>query len=113
MSRRRGPNGYASEELVAEMVTAFVCASLGIVPIVRHSDYIGSWLQVLKEDSRAIFRAESQASKGGRGLEATFFAADVDGVNTTPIVPSPESRSSSAVARSGGLGKSHLTKEGS
>ena len=37
---------YAKEELVAEMTSAFVCASLGIVPTVRHADYIGSWLEV-------------------------------------------------------------------
>ncbi len=63
LSHRRGSSGYAREELVAEMATAFVCASLGIVPTVRHSDYIGTWLEVLKEDSRAIFKAASQASK--------------------------------------------------
>jgi antirestriction protein ArdC len=56
-------DGYAREELVAELATAFVCASLGIVPTVRHADYIGNWLQVLKEDNRAIFRAASMASK--------------------------------------------------
>ncbi len=56
-------DGYAWEELVAELATAFVCASLGIVPTVRHADYIGNWLQVLKEDSRAIFKAASMASK--------------------------------------------------
>jgi antirestriction protein ArdC len=27
------------------MTSAFVCASLGIVPTVRHADYIGSWLE--------------------------------------------------------------------
>ena len=31
---------------VAEMAGAFVCASLGIVPTVRHADYIGSWLEL-------------------------------------------------------------------
>jgi antirestriction protein ArdC len=35
---------YAKEELIAEMTSAFVCASLGIVPTVRHADYIGSWI---------------------------------------------------------------------
>ncbi|MDQ1158911.1 antirestriction protein ArdC [Sphingomonas sp. SORGH_AS 950] len=59
----RGGKDYAREELVAEMTTAFVCASLGIVPTVRHADYIGGWLGVLREDNRAIFRAASQASK--------------------------------------------------
>jgi antirestriction protein ArdC len=43
--------------------SAFSCASLGIVPTVRHADYIGSWLEVLREDNRAIVRAASQASK--------------------------------------------------
>jgi len=42
-----GSKSYAREELVAEMAGAFVCASLGIVPTVRHADYIGSWLEVL------------------------------------------------------------------
>jgi antirestriction protein ArdC len=58
-----GSNSYAREELVAEMASAFVCASLGIVPTVRHADYLGSWLDVLREDNRAIFRAASLASK--------------------------------------------------
>jgi antirestriction protein ArdC len=39
-----GSKSYAREELVAEMAGSFVCASLGIVPTVRHADYIGSWL---------------------------------------------------------------------
>jgi antirestriction protein ArdC len=62
-SGHRGGKAYAREELVAEMGAAFVCASLGVVPTVRHADYIGSWLEVLREDSRAIFRAASQATK--------------------------------------------------
>lgn len=40
-----GSKKYAFEELVAEMNAAFCCASLGIVPTVRHADYIGSWLE--------------------------------------------------------------------
>ena len=58
-----GTRKYAFEELVAEMTAAFCCATLGIVPTVRHADYIGSWLEVLREDNRAIVRAASQASK--------------------------------------------------
>ncbi|PCJ90537.1 MAG: hypothetical protein COA50_17055 [Flavobacteriaceae bacterium] len=54
---------YAKEELVAEMTSSFVCAALSIVPTVRHTDYLGSWLRVLKDDKRAIFRAASLASK--------------------------------------------------
>lgn len=58
-----GSAPYAREELVAEMAAAFTCASLGIAPTVRHSDYIASWLTVLREDDKAIFRAASAASK--------------------------------------------------
>ena len=50
------------------MNAAFCCASLGIVPTVRHADYIGSWLEVLREDNRAIVRAASQASKAADWL---------------------------------------------
>jgi antirestriction protein ArdC len=65
-----GTKKYAFEELIAEMNAAFCCASLGIVPTVRHADYIGSWLEVLREDNRAIVRAASQASKAADWLLA-------------------------------------------
>lgn len=65
-----GTKKYAFEELVAELNAAFCCASLGIVPTVRHADYIGSWLEVLREDNRAIVRAASQASKAADWLLA-------------------------------------------
>ena len=58
-----GSKLYANEELVAELTAAFVCAALSIKPTVRHADYLGSWLDVLRDDSRAIFRAASKASK--------------------------------------------------
>jgi antirestriction protein ArdC len=58
-----GTRKYAFEELVAELGAAFSCASLGLVPTVRHADYIGAWLDILREDNRAIVRAASHASK--------------------------------------------------
>lgn len=63
-----GTKKYAFEELVAEMNAAFCCAALGIVPTVRHADYLASWLEVLREDNRAIVRAASQASKAANWL---------------------------------------------
>ncbi|WP_375778906.1 ArdC family protein [Bradyrhizobium sp. ma5] len=63
LSGSYGTRKYAFEELVAEISSAFSCASLGIAPTVRHADYIGCWLDVLREDNRAIVRAASQASK--------------------------------------------------
>jgi antirestriction protein ArdC len=61
---------YAKEELIAEITSAFVCASLDIVPTVRHADYVGSWLEVLRDDDRAIVRAASAASKAADYLLA-------------------------------------------
>lgn len=65
-----GSADYAREELVAEMASAFACASLSIQPTVRHSDYVGCWLAVLREDEKAIFRAASAASKAADYLLA-------------------------------------------
>ncbi len=53
-----GLSGY-----IAEMAGAFVCASLGIAPTLRHADYVGCWLEAIREDDRAIVRAASAASK--------------------------------------------------
>ena len=74
---------YAKEELVAEMTSAFVCASLGIVPTVRHADYLGSWLEVLREDNRAIVRAASAASKAAVYLIAFRSETDSASENTS------------------------------
>lgn len=63
--KRFGDAGYAMEELVAELGSAFLCADLQITPEIRedHASYIDSWLKVLGEDKRAIFSAASHASK--------------------------------------------------
>jgi antirestriction protein ArdC len=65
-----GTPAYAREELCAELASAFLCAALGIVPTVRHADYLAHWLTVLRSDSRAIFKAASQASKAADYLLA-------------------------------------------
>lgn len=58
-----GSKVYGIEELSAEISAAYVCAALGIEPTVRHADYLGSWLAIMREDNRAIVRAASAASK--------------------------------------------------
>ena len=40
------------------------------MPTVRHADYVGSWLEVLRDDDRAIVRAASAASKAADYLLA-------------------------------------------
>ncbi len=45
------------------------------MPTVRHADYLGAWLDVLREDNRAIFRAASAASKAADWLLSRHHAA--------------------------------------
>src|SRR4030088_3057094 len=63
--KRFGDEGYAMEELVAELGSAFLSADLDLTPEVRadHASYIDSWLKVLKNDKRAIFTAAAHAQR--------------------------------------------------
>jgi len=63
--KRFADAGYAMEELVAELGSAFLCADLELTPELRgdHAAYIGDWLTVLKNDNRAIFTAASHAQR--------------------------------------------------
>jgi antirestriction protein ArdC len=65
---RFGSPAYAREELVAELSAAFLCARLSIEPTVRHAAYVQSWLNVLRSDERAIFKAASLASRAADHL---------------------------------------------
>ncbi|MGY2849149.1 antirestriction protein ArdC [Bradyrhizobium sp. USDA 4509] len=70
--KRFGDEGYAVEELVAELGGAFLSADLGLTPEVRedHAAYIASWIKVLKNDKRAIFTASSHAQHAADYLHA-------------------------------------------
>ena len=63
--QRGGDEGYAREELVAELGAAFLCADLGLelTPREDHAAYVASWLQVLKGDKRFIFTAAAHAQR--------------------------------------------------
>jgi len=65
-----GSAAYGREELCAELASAFLCAALGIAPTVRHADYLGAWLAIMRADTRAIFKAASLASKAADYLLA-------------------------------------------
>lgn len=76
-----GDEGYAREELVAELGSAFLCADLGITPDVRedHAAYIASWLKVLKDDKRLIVSAASHAQRAAdylHGLQSRQVNAE-------------------------------------
>lgn len=70
--KRFGDEGYAMEELVAELGSAFVCSAIDLTPEVRddHASYIAHWLKVLKDDKRAIFTAAAHAQRAADYLAA-------------------------------------------
>ena len=76
--KRWGDDGYAAEELVAELGAAFLCADLQLTPIIEdHAAYLASWLKALKTDSRAIFAAAAHAQRAADFLGA-FSAPSID-----------------------------------
>lgn len=72
LTGRFGSASYAAEELVAELGAAFLCAAqaLSSEPREDHAHYIQSWLQVLKNDKRAIFTAAAKAQQAADWLTA-------------------------------------------
>jgi antirestriction protein ArdC len=60
-----GDEGYSREELVAELGSAFLCADLELhqEPREENAAYIAIWLEVLKNDNRAIFAAAAHAQR--------------------------------------------------
>jgi antirestriction protein ArdC len=63
--KRYGDEGYAKEELVAELGACFLAADLRLEPMPEeeHAAYIQGWMKALKEDKRFIFSAASHAQK--------------------------------------------------
>jgi len=80
-----GDEGYAREELVAELGSAFLCADLGITPETRedHAAYIATWLKVLKDDKRFIFSAASHAQRAADYLHGLQLRAMNDSAQKT------------------------------
>ncbi len=70
--KRWGDEGYAAEELVAELGACFLCADLGIAlePRDDHAAYLKSWLEVLRNNNRAIFTAASHAQRAAEYLHS-------------------------------------------
>ena len=75
--KRFGDEGYATEELVAELGAAFLAADLGITPEVRddHAAYIATWLTALRDDKRLIFSAAAHAQRAADYLHSLQPAA--------------------------------------
>lgn len=75
--QRFGDEGYAREELVAELGSAFLSADLALTPEVRpdHAAYLAGWPRVLTDDKRFIFSAAAHAQRAADFLQASAPAA--------------------------------------
>jgi len=74
---RFGSEGYAVEELVAELGAAFLCADLELAlePREDHASYIATWLKVLAADNRAVFTAAAHAQRATEFINSRATAA--------------------------------------
>jgi antirestriction protein ArdC len=70
--KRFADSPYCTEELTAELCSAFLCAELGFTVQTRpdHAHYIGHWLRVMKADKRTVFTAAAAASATARYLHS-------------------------------------------
>lgn len=76
LTTKFGTADYAREELVAELATAFVCASLGIVPSVRHGPPVSGKARDLLGGIRTRRSHRSQViDRRGLVLAARAFAS--------------------------------------
>lgn len=88
---RFGDHDYAFEELVAEIGASFVCARLSIAGehFDNHAAYLASWLKVLRNDKRAIFKAAALAQSAAdfvlAGAEAPARPAPVAKPAPAPV----------------------------
>lgn len=64
---------------MAELTSSFILADLGIAhrPRAEHAAYLSTWLDVLKDDPRAIFTAASKAQQAADWMHARQPAAPV------------------------------------
>jgi antirestriction protein ArdC len=78
---RFGSHAYATDELVSEICSAFLCADLALTPEPRedHAAYLQTWLTVLKNDRRAIFTAAAHAERAAGFLHSLQPQAAVAG----------------------------------
>jgi len=61
LSGRFGNAAYAFEELVAELTSAFLCASWKVNGQLQHPEYLRHWIKVLQDDDKAFMKAASLA----------------------------------------------------
>ena len=69
---KAGQEGYALEELTAEITASFVCPLVGIEPLIHeeHAPYLEHYIKLLTDEPQAFLKACSQAEKAADYLKA-------------------------------------------
>ena len=67
-----------TEELIAELSAAFLCAQYQIDGDLRHAGYIGHWLRALRDDETAIFKAAAMAQKAADYIAQTHAVEELE-----------------------------------
>ncbi len=80
----RASEGYAAEELTAELGACYLrsFAGIGDVPLDNHAAYMATWLGRLRNDRRLLFRAASQAQRAVNWIlcvESGYEPAEAEG----------------------------------
>lgn len=72
---RFGSNDYSREELVAELTSAFCCATVGLDNSLSEdsASYISGWLKVLGDDPKAVVIAAAQAQKAADYIKGVSY----------------------------------------
>jgi antirestriction protein ArdC len=72
LTGRFGSAKYAMDEVIVELTSSFIMADLGIAHTARaeNAAYIASWIEILKDDPRAIFTAASKAQAAADWMHA-------------------------------------------
>lgn len=91
LSHPFGSEGYAKEELRAEIASLMLGEQLGLGHDPgQHVAYIGSWIKALQDDPREIFRAAADADKIGR------FVLNFEHVQQKDAAPEKEAEKTAA-----------------
>jgi antirestriction protein ArdC len=72
IANKFGGEGYAAEELVAELTSAFLCADLHLDGKLRHPEYLAHWSKVLGDHKGALLTACSAAKKSADYLTGNW-----------------------------------------
>ena len=84
LGARFGRLSMAAEELIAELGAAYLCAEFSIDGVTPHATYIEDYLELLKDDPKAIFTAAAKAQAAVDFLRQQILAEPVFSRSVAP-----------------------------